>query len=75
MDTVKINLDHLIGLRMASLGQPITIKEISEATGISQNRLIDYRKGRADTIKLETIARLCNYFNCQPGDLFTLEKE
>lgn len=71
---IKINLDSLIGKKIIAWGRPITLKEVSQATGITENRLVDYRKGRAKAIKLETIATLCDYFNCMPGDLFILEK-
>lgn len=69
MTTVKFNLDALIGKKMAELGRHLTLVEISEATGVSQNRLVDYRKNKAGAIKLETIATLCDFFDCEPGDL------
>ncbi len=69
MSTVKINLDRLIAKKIIAEGRPISLKEVSQKTGITENRLIDYRKNRARAIKLETIAILCNYFDCTPGDL------
>lgn len=75
MAQVKFNLDPLIANKGAAIGRPITLKEVSKATDISENRLVSYRKNRASAIKLETIAALCEYFNCTPGDLLILERE
>ena len=69
MATVKINLDALIAKKVLAEGSAITLKEVSQSTGISENRLVDYRKNRAKAIKLDTINVLCNYFKCEPGDL------
>lgn len=74
MATIKINLDPLIAKKVIVEGRPITLKEISLKTGITKNRLVDYRKSRASAVKLETIAALCDYFNCTPGDLLVLER-
>ncbi len=74
MTTVKINLDPLIARKVIVEGRPITLREISLKTGITENRLVDYRKNRASAVKLETIAALCDYFNCTPGDLLVLER-
>jgi putative transcriptional regulator len=72
MVTVRINLDALIAKNVITNGRPITLKEVSQATGVTENRLVDYRKGRAKAVKLETIAVLCDYFSCTPGDLITI---
>lgn len=65
----RIDLDRLIARKVLKDGKSITLKDISSATGISENRLVDYRKGRAKAIKFETIDILCEYFDCTPGEL------
>jgi putative transcriptional regulator len=72
MASVKINLDPLIANKVITEGRSITLKEVSQKTGISENRLVDFRKGRARAIKLKTITSLCDYFGCTPGDLIIL---
>lgn len=55
----------------------ITLMEIAQATGISRNtlsRLADVRQTRYVT-NTGIIDRLCNYFNCQPGDLLEYVSE
>lgn len=74
MARIKINLDPLIAKKIIAQGRPITLKEVSQETGITENRLVDYRKSRAKAIKLETIAVLCVYLDCTPCDLLVLEK-
>jgi len=69
---IQVNFDSLLGKKIAAEGHKITLKQVSEATGISQNRLIEYRKGKATAIKFDTLVSLCAYFGCTPGDLLTL---
>ena len=53
----------------------ITYDDILEDTGISKSTLTRLANDRADRVALSTIERLCAYFVCQPGDLFTYVEE
>lgn len=72
MKKVKINLDTLIARKMLDAGRSITVKEVSDGTGISENRLIEFRKDRARAIRFDTILALCGYFDCAIADLMTI---
>jgi len=39
-------------------------------TGLSKNTLARLANDRADLVALNTMDRLCAFFDCQPGDLF-----
>jgi len=69
---IKVNIDAMLGRKITAEGRVITSKEVAEATGISENRLVEYRKGKARGIKFDTLISLCRYFDCTPGDLLTL---
>ena len=49
--------------------------EISNETGISRNTLSQINLENVKMIQLNTIEKLCKYFDCQPGDLLKYEKD
>lgn len=75
MARILINLDKMIAQKVIATGKPVTLKEVSEGTGISENRLVSFRKQRASAVKLDSLVALCLYFDCQPGDLLVLERQ
>lgn len=44
-------------------------KELAEAIGITEQNLSILKTGKAKAIRLSTLEAICNYLNCQPGDL------
>lgn len=44
---------------------------LSKQTGISQNNISKIYNGETVNIRLDTINKLCNALECDPGDLFT----
>lgn len=69
---IQVNLDAQIARKMLAENRQIQLKEVAEQTGLSENRLIAYRKQRGRAIKFDTLISLCRYFDCTPGDLLTL---
>ena len=59
---------------MASHGrrehQRITYDDIFAGTKVSKTTLTRLSNDRADGVTLSVLDRLCDYFDCQPGDLF-----
>lgn len=52
-----------------------SINQLAKDTGISRPTLTRLYNDEGDRIEFLTISKLCEFFNCQPGDLFTLVKE
>lgn len=50
-------------------GRRYTYADILAATGVSTSTLTDWAQGKLNKIALPTLAALCNFFECQPGDL------
>lgn len=44
---------------------------LSKQTGISQNNIGKIYNGETVNIRLDTINKLCDALECDPGDLFT----
>jgi putative transcriptional regulator len=66
---IRNRIRALMGERETKTGQRITAKAICQVTGITEktlSRLINNETARVD---FETLERLCEYFDCQPGDI------
>ena len=50
----------------------ITYKHISDNTGISRNTLSRMASSKGNKVSVDTVEKLCNYFNCTPNDLITI---
>lgn len=46
-------------------------KELAEYVGITEANLSLLRQGKVKGVRFETLARICAYLECQPGDLLT----
>lgn len=61
---IKINLDLMLVKRK------MTLTELSERVGITLSNMSILKTGRAKALKFETMNKLCQILDCQPGDLF-----
>lgn len=66
---LKSNLHKLMGDRKIR-----TIKELSDATGITRKTLTRLYDDNGTAIEFETVIKLCSYFECGVGDLLYIEK-
>jgi len=66
---IKINLDLLLVQRK------MTLTELSEEVGITMANLSILKRGKGRAIRFSTLVALCKAFDCEPGDLLTLEEE
>ena len=66
---IRNRIRALMGERETKTGRRVTAKAICQATGVTErtlSRLINNETARVD---FDTLERLCEYFNCQPGDI------
>lgn len=64
---IKCNLSILMGKHKVS------IQDIHEGTGLNRNTISNLYHEKAKRIDYDTIEKLCDFFDCQVGDL--LEKK
>jgi putative transcriptional regulator len=57
------------------LGRRITIEEISNATGIAPSTLSAWSSNGLTSYKAVTLIALCDYFDCEVGDLLVYERD
>lgn len=67
---VKSNLHVLMGKKKIK-----SINQLSQLTGITRPTLTRLYNDEGDRIEYLTIQKLCDFFECEPGDLLYLEKE
>jgi len=47
----------------------VTSKELCEHVGITEANMSILRSGKAKGIRFETLAKICDYLDCEPGDI------
>ena len=70
MKQVSSNLHVLMGKKKIK-----SINQLANETGISRPTLTRIYNDESDRIELLTIQKLCDYFECDVGDLLYLDEE
>ena len=60
---IIINLDVMLARRKTRS------KELAEAIGITEQNLSILKTGKAKAIRFSTLDAICEYLQCQPGDI------
>jgi putative transcriptional regulator len=50
-------------------------KDLAEHVGITEANLSLLKQGKVKGVRFDTLARICEYLNCQPGDLLRYEND
>ena len=60
---IIVNLDVVLAQRK------MRSRELAERVGISEQNLSLLKSGKVKGVRFETLAAICEYLQCQPGDL------
>jgi putative transcriptional regulator len=60
---IVINIDVMLARRKMS------VTELADRVGITLANISVLKNGRARAIKLETLDKICEALDCQPGDI------
>ncbi len=60
---IIVNLDVMLAKRK------VRSKELAEAIGITEQNLSILKTGKAKAIRISTLNAICEYLQCQPGDI------
>ncbi len=66
---IIIRLDRVMADRKVSLNK------LSEAVGISTVNLSLLKNGKVKGIRFETLIKICDFLDCQPGDILEFKRE
>lgn len=60
---IIVQLDVMLARRK------VKSKDLAEHVGITSANLSLLKQGKVRGVRFETLARICEYLDCQPGDL------
>jgi len=66
--SIIVNLDVMLAKRKRKS------KELAEFVGITEANISKIRSGRAKSIKFSTLKAICEFLECQPGDILEHQK-
>jgi len=64
---IIVRLDVMLALRK------VRSRELAQHVGITESNLSLLKSGRVRGIRFETLSKICEYLQCQPGDLLAYE--
>ena len=68
-DKIIFNIDVMLAKRKMS------VTELSQKVGITMANISILKNGKVKSIKISTLAKLCEALNCQPGDLLEYKRD
>lgn len=69
MGKIDVTLDVMLAKRKMS------VTELSEAIGITLSNVSILKTGKAKGIRFDTLLKICEVLDCQPGDILVYTKE
>ena len=66
---IIVNIDVMLAKRK------MQSKELSRTLGITPANLSILKTGKAKGIRFETLAKICEILECEPGDILEYKKE
>lgn len=67
--SIIVNLDTMLASRKKRS------KELAEFVGITEQNISLLKTGRVRGIRFNTLAKICEFLECQPGDLLEYQHE
>jgi putative transcriptional regulator len=65
---IVVNLDVVMAQRK------ISSRELARAIGITEANLSLLKTGKVKGVRFETLAAICQFLNCQPGDILAFSE-
>lgn len=66
---IIVNLDVMLARRKKRS------RDLAEYVGITEQNISTLKNGRVRGIRFSTLERICEYLECQPGDLLAFEPD
>ncbi|TNF51320.1 MAG: transcriptional regulator [Burkholderiales bacterium] len=64
---ITVQLDVMLARRK------VKSRDLAEYVGITEANMSLLKQGKVKGVRFETLARICEYLECQPGDLLVFE--
>ena len=66
---IVVQLDIMLARRK------VKSKDLAEHVGITEANLSLLKQGKVKGVRFDTLAKICEYLNCQPADLLVYEAD
>ncbi|MGN0039350.1 MAG: helix-turn-helix domain-containing protein [Coriobacteriales bacterium] len=66
---IILHLDDLLAERNVS------VTELAQAAGITRANMSNIKTGKVRAIRFSTLEAMCDYLDCQPGDIIEYVRE
>ncbi len=65
---ITVSLDVMLARRK------VKSKDLAEYVGITEANLSLLKSGKVKGVRFSTLEKICDYLDCQPGDLLNFER-
>jgi len=66
---IVVQLDVMLARRK------VKSKDLAEYVGITEANMSLLKQGKVKGVRFETLEKICEFLDCQPGDLLVWQKE
>ena len=67
MSEIVVTLDLMLARRK------VRSKELAAYVGITEANISQLKSGKVKGVRFETLAKICEFLNCKPGDILDVE--
>ena len=61
----------VVTLNVVMARRNVRSKELAEFVGITESNMSLLKHGKVKGVRFDTLARLCEYLDCQPGEILS----
>lgn len=65
----------IVKLDLVLADRKVKSKDLAEYVGITEANLSLLKQGKVKGVRFETLQRICEFLDCQPGDLLVFQPE
>lgn len=66
---IIVNLDQMLKKR------GVKSKDLAAFVGITEQNMSLLKSGKVKGVRFSTLEKICEYLNCQPGDIFEWDED
>jgi putative transcriptional regulator len=70
-----VHLPIRVTLAVVMAQRNVKPKDLAEHVGITESNLSLLKQGRVKGVRFETLEKICDYLDCEPGDILAREKK
>lgn len=64
-----------VTLAVVMAERSVKSKDLAEHVGITESNLSLLRQGKVKGVRFETLAKICDFLDCEPGDILKRDKK